>query len=455
MTFGVGRRPERTAIDRHKSIVPRRRNRVVALCVAICACSSPESTLVPTEPVSSVDSDRNILLIIADDLGKDAMPGFAEGAVKPATPTLNSLATQGLTFTNLWVTPTCAPTRASIITGRHGFRTGVTRSGAALSPAETTLQAYIASASDRPYATAVVGKWHLARSASFNPESMGIDYYAGILSADIEDYYAWPLTADGVTTNETGYSTEVLTDLAIDWVQAQDDSWFLWLAYNAPHTPFHVPPAETHAQGTLPPYQQGVNGMPYYMAAIESMDFHIGRLLDSLSPAERAETTVIFIGDNGSPRQAVQAPYTANTAKGSVYQGGINTPMLVSGGQLRRQGTDESVISSTDLFATIAELAGVPVTQIHDSRSFSPLLSAPAPHRDYAFSGIEEAGAGTWTTARGDRFKLIVRPNGDEEMFDLLADPYERTDLIQLGLNPTQATARADLVAWLNGLGTS
>lgn len=435
--------------------MPQQWIRVVALCLAVCACTSPESTLVPTDPISSLDSDRNILLIIADDLGKDAMPGFTEGTLKPATPTLNSLAANGLTFTNLWVTPTCAPTRASIITGRHGFRTGVTRSGAELASTETTLQAYIANTSDRPYKTAVVGKWHLARSPSFNPESMGIDYYAGILSADVDDYYAWPLTADGVTTNETGYSTEVLTDLAIEWVQAQDDSWFLWLAYNAPHTPFHTPPADTHVQGTLPPYQQGMDGLPYYLAAIESMDFHIGRLLDSLSPAERAETTVIFIGDNGSPRQAVQAPYTTSTSKGSVYQGGINTPMLVSGGQLQRQGTDESVISSTDLFATIAELAGVPVTQIHDSQSFSPLLSAAAPHRDYVYSGIEEAGTGMWTAARGDRFKLIVRPNGDEEMFDLLSDPYERTDLMQLGLTPAQAAARADLVAWLGGLGIS
>jgi len=435
--------------------VPQYRNSVLALFLAVCACTSPESTLVPTEPTSSVDSDRNILLIIADDLGKDAMPGFSEGAIKPATPTLNGLATSGLTFTNLWVTPTCAPTRASIITGRHGFRTGVTRSGAALASTETTLQAYIASTSDRPYKTAVVGKWHLARSASFNPESMGIDYYAGVLSSDVDDYYAWPLTPDGVTTTETGYSTEVLTDLAIDWLQAQDDSWFLWLAYNAPHTPFHVPPTDTHVQGTLPPYQPGMDGLPYYMAAIEAMDFHIGRLLDSLSPAERAETTVIFIGDNGSPRQTVQAPYTSGTAKGSVYQGGINTPMLVSGGQLQRQGTDDSVISSTDLFATIAELAGVSVSQIHDSRSFSPLLSAAAPHRDYAYSGIEEAGAGMWTTARGDQYKLIVRPSGEEQLFDLLADPYEGTDLIQLGLNPTQAAARADLVSWLGSLGIS
>lgn len=156
--------------------MPQYRNSVLALFLAVCACTSPESTLVPTEPTSSVDSDRNILLIIADDLGKDAMPGFSERAIKPATPTLNGLATSGLTFTNLWVTPTCAPTRASIITGRHGFRTGVTRSGAALASTETTLQAYIASTSDRPYKTAVVGKWHLARSASFNPESMGIDY---------------------------------------------------------------------------------------------------------------------------------------------------------------------------------------------------------------------------------------------------------------------------------------
>ena len=428
--------------------------RLTVVCTVV-ACTSPEPALSPDEPVSSLDSSRNILLIIADDLGKDAMPGFVEGTLKPNTPTLDVLTSDGLTFENLWVTPTCAPTRASIITGRHGFRTGVTRSGAPLSSAETTLQAYIDSESERPYSTAVVGKWHLSRSASFNPESMGIDYYAGVLTSDVDDYYGWPLTADGVTTTETGYSTEVLTDLAIEWVHTQDKSWFLWLAYNAPHTPFHVPPADTHTQGALPPYQPGMDGLPYYLAAIEAMDFHIGRLLESLSPAERAETTVIFIGDNGSPRQAVQAPYTVNTSKGSVYQGGINTPMLISGGQLSRRGTDGSLISSTDLFTTIAALAGVSVTEAGDSRSFLPLLSAPSPHRDYVYSGIEESGVGVWVTARGERYKLIVHPDGDQEMFDLLTDPYEGTELIQFGLDPAQSAAKADLAAWLSGLGAS
>ena len=435
--------------------MPWHRNGVVAVWLTLCSCTSSDTTAIPADPDGSVDSERNILLIIADDLGKDAMPGFSEGIVKPNTPTLDGLAADGLTFTNLWVTPTCAPTRASIITGRHGFRTGVTRSGAALSSNETILQAFMASTADRRYATAVVGKWHLSRSSSFNPESMGIDYYAGILTADVDDYYAWPLTADGVTTTQTGYTTEVLTDLAIDWVRDQDDSWFLWLAFNAPHTPFHVPPADTHSQGDLGSFQPGTDALPHYMAAIEAMDHHIGRLLDSLSPSERAETTVIFIGDNGSPRQTVQPPYSSGAAKGSVYQGGINTPLLVSGGQLERRGSDASLISSTDLFATIAELAGGSVTEIHDSRSFVPLLRSPGPHRDFVFSAIEEVGTGTWTTARNEQFKLIIDPGGGEEMFDLLADPYEQSDLISRGLTTSESTTRSELIAWLEGLGVS
>ena len=109
----------------------------------------------------------------------------------------------------------------------------------------------------------------------------------------------------------------MLTDLAIDWVRSQEGSWFLWLAYNAPHTPFHVPPAEMHSQGDLPDYAMGMNASPYYMAAIEAMDYQIGRLLDSITTQERDNTTIIFIGDNGTPRRVAQSPYPSDRVKGA------------------------------------------------------------------------------------------------------------------------------------------
>lgn len=420
--------------------------------VTSLGCADGPAPVEPAGASPATDSQRNILFIIADDLGKDAVTGFSEGSVKPNTPHLDGLTATGLTFSNLWVTPSCAPTRAAAITGRYGFRTGVTKSGKALPSSETVVQAYIEQEVGDAYTTAVVGKWHLSRSLSFNPESLGIDYYAGILEAEVDDYFQWPLTEDGVTTTETGYATEVLTDLAIEWVGRQERPWFLWLAYNAPHAPFHAPPAEMHSQGALPEFRTGMDPTAHYMAAVEALDYQLGRLLVSLTPAERAQTTIIFVGDNGSPRAVAQAPYGATTSKGSLYQGGINTPLVVSGRQVTRTGTDDSIINSTDLFATIAELAGVEVSEIGDSKSFLSLLSSGGTHREFAYSAIEEDGGISWTV-RDRRHKLIVRAGGEEEMFDLLADPYEQVDLHDAGLDDSQLQTKATMNAWLVSIG--
>lgn len=414
-----------------------------------CGSGGPvESSSDPT----SADSRNNVLLIIADDMGKDATAGFAEGAVKPRTPHLDALAANGLVFANLWVAPTCAPTRASILTGRYGFRTGVTRSGRSLPPSETTLQRYISEGTGGAYATAVVGKWHLARSPSFNPETLGIDYYAGVIEGNLDDYYSWPLTEDGVATLQAGYNTEVLTDLAIDWIADQDRPWFMWLAYNAPHGPFHVPPAEMHSQGALPEFRPGGDGVRHFMAAIEAMDYQIGRLLDSLTPAERAETTIVFIGDNGSPGQVAQDPYPSRRVKGTLYQGGINTPMYVSGPGVTRRGIEHALVGGTDLFATIAGLAGVEVTEVHDARSLVPLFAAPGSVRPFVYSLIEDDDEVSWTV-RDDRYKLLVGAGGVEQMFDLTLDPYESTDLVGAGLGTEASAARAAMRAWADSIG--
>jgi arylsulfatase B len=297
----------------------------------------------------------------------------------------------------------------------------------------------------------VVGKWHLGGSPTFNPESLGMDFYAGLLTGVAGSYYSWQLTEGGSTVTNTGYITEVLTDKAIDWVKSQDGSWFLWLAYNAPHTPFHVPPAEMYSQGDLPEYVRGMDPLPYYMAAIEAMDYQIGRLLDSMTAVERDDTTIIFIGDNGTPGRVAQSPYSPDRVKGTLYQGGINTPMFVSGNRVTRAGTDDSLINGTDLFATIAQLAGVDNTEIHDSRSFLPLLSAEGPHHQTQYSEMNDGTDDLWTI-RDRRYKLIVNANGPEEMYDLISDPYEVADLLSGTLDEGQSLAKVELEAQLDSI---
>ncbi len=405
-------------------------------------CNEEESLISNINPVESADVP-NILLIIADDMGKDATDGFSEGNIKPTTPTINCIKDTGVSFENCWVYPTCTPTRSSIITGKYGYRTGVKWAGDVMSTSETILQKYIAEETNNEYATAIIGKWHLSGDGMIdNPENFGLDYYAGITGGGVQNYFSWPFTEDEVKTNETEYSSKKFIDLSIDWIEAQNKSWFLWLAFNAPHTPFHVPPSEMHSQGELEEYVDGMDPMPYYMAAIEAMDYQIARLLDSLSEKDRDNTVIIFIGDNGTPNQVAQLPYTSMKAKGSLYQGGINTPLYITGKNVSRSGeVDNNLITSTDLFTTIAEIAGVSVSELHDSRSFKPLLTSTGEHRDFQYSERKSPNQEDWAISNGE-YKLIINIDGDEEMYKLSADPYENENLLDSNLDQEAANAK-------------
>ncbi len=394
----------------------------------------------------------NILLVIADNLGKDAINGYQEGTIKPNTPTIDALRSRGLIFSNFWVHPTCTPTRAAIITGKYGYRIGVKGVGDVLSSSETVIQKYINEKTNDSYATAVVGKWHLSgNDASFNPESFGIDYYAGLIRGTVDNYYQWQLTEDGATSLQTSYATEVFTDLAIQWVNEQSKPWFLWLAYNAPHAPFHVPPGNMHSQGSLPAYVAGMEPLPYYMAAIEAMDFQIGRFLENIPPEERENTLVLFIGDNGTPNQVAQSPYTSSTVKGTLKQGGINTPMFISGKGIARTASEHNLITGTDLFATLAEIAGVSLNEYHDSKSFTSLFSQEGQIRNYQYAELGEGTTDSWTISNGT-YKLFVQSTGNEEMYHIRNDPYEKSNLLNRTLSSVEEQAKLTLETELNNI---
>lgn len=411
------------------------------------SCSKDDNSLVP-----NTSNTPNILFIIADDLGKDAVNGYQEGSIKPSTPNLDNIRNNGLMFSNFWVNPTCTPTRGAIITGKYGYRTGVRGVGDVLNSSETVIQKYINDKTNGAYATAVVGKWHLSgNNTSINPESFGIDYYAGLIRGAVDNYYQWQLTEDGTTSLQTNYTTEVFTDLALDWVNNQDKPWFLWLAYNAPHTPFHVPPSNMHSQGTLPEYVAGMDAIPYYLAAIEAMDFQIGRLLENLSANERDNTVIIFIGDNGTPNQVTQSPYSSSMVKNTLYQGGINVPMFVSGNGVTRRGTDTNLLTGTDLFATIAQIAGVNVSEYQDSKGFKSLFSHVTGIRDFQYSELKDGSTESWTISDGS-YKLLISNTGSEEMYYLTNDPYEQNNLLNGALSITELNVKAQLETELNNI---
>ncbi|WP_299443743.1 sulfatase-like hydrolase/transferase [uncultured Aquimarina sp.] len=416
-----------------------------ACIISILSCKNDDT--ISEETVNPETNQPNILLIIADDMGLDATPGFDEGVIKPNMPNLESFIANGIKFNNLWSAPTCTPTRATILTGKYGVKTGVLAVGDEMPTSETSIQSYLDNNTSQTYSHAVIGKWHLSNDA-MSPTNMGIDYYAGLLNGGVQSYWNWNLTENGVTTISTEYTTTKFTDLAIDWVGAQEKPWFLWLAYNAPHTPFHLPPATLHSQGDLPTDQASIdsNPLPYYMAALEAMDTEIGRLLSSFSEEARANTTIIFIGDNGTPNQVAQSPYNSNRVKGSLYQGGINVPMVVSGyGVNRSNQVENAMINTADVFATVADIANTGTTSIHNSISFKPLLiDANEEERTFIYSEVEGQN-GNGYTVRNETYKLIVFNDGTEGMYNLVEDPYENTNLLNEILSNTESIAKSDL----------
>lgn len=407
------------------------------------------------EPIEETTNNKpNILLIIADDMGLDATPGYSVGTVKPSMPTLTNLMNTGIKFNNIWSNPTCSPTRATILTGKYGFKTGVTKVDIPLSTSETSIQTYLKTNGASEYETAVIGKWHLSRDAS-HPNNMGIDYYAGMLGGGVQSYWNWNLTINGETSNSSEYTTTKLTNLAIDWIDNQSQPWFLWLAYNAPHTPFHLPPSDLHSQGSLPTDQVSIdaNPLPYYLAMIEAMDTEMGRLIASMSQEERNNTVIIFIGDNGTPNQVVQE-YGSQRSKGTVYQGGVNVPMVVSGKNVTQiNEVDNSLINTTDLFATIANIAGISVSEINDSKNFSDLFTiGNSETRTYTFTETERGAGISDYAIRNASHKYILFENGSEAFYDLNANLMENPNLLNSVLSDDDSTMKDLLTNKLNEL---
>ena len=396
-------------------------------------------------------SQPNFLFIISDDQGLDASAQYSISQDLPTTPVIDSLAARGIVFDNAWATPSCTTTRGCIISGQHGVNNGVTTTPALLDTSTLTLQRHLANnQATQSYQSAVIGKWHLAGGNTNNqqthPNEVGVDYYAGNLTGALDSYNDWPLNINGVTSNETTYHTTKVTDLAIDWIEEQNNPWFMWLAYVSPHSPFHLPPEDLHTQtlsGNAADIQN--NPRPYYLAAIEAMDTEIGRLLDSLPAATLDNTMIIFMGDNGTPRAVIDtAAYNNTHGKSSLYEGGVRVPMVVAGFGVNRQNErDDALINTADLFPTVSEAAGIPIPDSVDGRSFMQRLSnATASSREFNYSEFVGDIANGWTV-RNDEMKLIVFADGSRELYNLIEDPREDINLI----NQSQFQSDIDALA--------
>lgn len=379
----------------------------------------PETT---PEVILEEKSAPNILLVISDDQGLDASAQYNFSEDLPTTPVLDRLANTGVVFDNIWATPACTTTRATIITGKYGINSGVNYVPAELSNEHVILQQFLKNNTlTQSYQSAVFGKWHLGggNSIASHPNDVGVDYYAGNLG-NLTDYFNWELTINGQMQTSTQYHTTHITDLAIDWITQQSKPWFAWVAYSAPHSPFHLPPEELHARELSGSTDDITNNRrDYYLAAIESMDAELGRLIDSLDVDVRDNTLIIFIGDNGTPKGVIDTSvFERSHAKGSLYQGGVAVPMVISGkGVSRINERETALVTATDLYATIAEAAGTQISQINDSFSFYSLLSNENYSSENTIYTEFESSEITGWAVRNNAYKLIQFQDGTQELY--------------------------------------
>jgi arylsulfatase B len=409
---------------------------------------------------------NNILLIIADDYGFDSsiLYNTHPAASLPPTPNLVALAQRGVLFRNAYASPLCSPTRACILTGQYGFRTGVGdviagMTDPSITPAHFTLPDAFAANLAAGYALAQFGKWHLGAGANAPSTRAGWTNYAGGLGGAIANYTNWIKAVNGVTNTVTNYATSDVVNDATNWIGARGtNKWFAWVAFNAAHTPNHIPPASL-APGYATNTSQGANRRQFE-AMVEAMDTEIARLL---SAVDTNKTDIIFIGDNGTlggPQSVIQPPFVSTKAKGTLYEGGTRVPFFIAGPSVVNPGrTNTNLVHVVDLFSTVLELAGVNVaattgTNTIDSRSLLPALQGGALSTRYAYVELfnnAAPGAADGRVLRNDRYKLIrFNVSGAEELYDLQADPTELTNLLGSTLSAV-ARSNYNALTWRFG----
>ncbi len=450
------------------------RSVLTAVCTSfvLAACIEPESTPAVAElpAVDEADGEvaaparpRRVLLVIADDLGARSTPMYADDFTDveldtARMPVIEARCGDGVRFRRAWSAPTCSPTRAAMLTGRFNFRNDTVElvgNTTSVLPVDEPTLPRLMQAWQPGTALAQFGKWNLGHSEvnGFDaaPNTMGWPHYAGFLDAAVLDHHAWPRTVDGRTAEVQTYTTTQTVDDTIAWLETlpPEQPWVAWVAFNAPHAPFHAPPSELHdyALDAADPTAAGMPDAdtlrPYFHAATQAMDTELGRLLAWLDAHGQGDTDVIFIGDNGSPPEVLQSFESERHGKGTTYEGGVHVPLCAWGPSVADGGrVVDAPVGAVDVLATLLDLGGAPVDQVlasdtFDSQSLAPVLRDPAATlaRDWAYtessSSLGEYGATRAVLHQDQKLIRFVDVGDTRELYDLAADPLETTDRLQ------------------------
>jgi arylsulfatase A-like enzyme len=374
-----------------------------------------------------VESKPNIVLIITDDQGYGDLGIHGNKDIR--TPNIDGLGAKSCRIDPFLVCPVCSPTRSSLLTGRYTYRTGIvdTFQGRSMMHSdEVTLAEMLGGAG---YKTGIFGKWHLGDNYPLRPQDQGFQECLTIRGGGLgqpsdppggDHYTDATLYRNGAAFKSKGYCTDVFTDGALQFIDANKDKpFFAYIAYNAPHTPLEVP-----AGYPLDPKLPEVTAKVYAM--VQNIDDNVGRLLKKLDELKLADNTIlIFMTDNGPQ----QARYNAGLRglKGTTYEGGIRVPFFLRWpAGLKETRKVEAPFAHIDVVPTLLEAAGVaaPAGIKMDGMSFLPWLKSDkaAPDRTLFFQWHrgDEPEKYRACAARGTRYKAVwSKPDAKPELFDL------------------------------------
>jgi len=341
----------------------------------------------------------NVMVIILDDLGVTDL-GYL-GASHMKTPYIDALAKNGAVFTNWYSNaPVCAPSRASVMSGRYPARAGVPSNGGELTAGMPCLGSLFKGAG---YRTAAIGKWHLGLSANTHPNAHGFDYFYGFLNGCI-DYYShrfyWgeprranfhDLWRNREEIFEDGrYFTERITEETVTFLDSVKGQRFCaYIAQNAPHYPMHAPDKYTARFAHLPLEQR------LYAAMVSAVDDSVGAITEALRRNGQLDNTLlIFVGDNGATteKRAGQGQQYATAGsngkfrgfKFSVFDGGTHVPCVVHWPARVKPRSLSQLAQSMDILPTVLDATGIQAPEGMDGYSLMPALlqDAPSPHKE-------------------------------------------------------------------------
>lgn len=415
----------------------------------------------------------NIVLITADDMGFDDISLHGHPHIK--TPNLDALAQKSVQFSDFTVTPVCSTTRASLLTGRDFYKTGVSgvHGGRDFMHLSETLISEVLQKSG--YKTGTWGKWHLGKTEGYYPWNRGFDegYYAELYRHENSNGYI-----NGQPVQHEKWVSDVITDYAIEFINDnKTHPFFAYLSYLAPHEPWLAPDefVQPLIKKGLRPAIANLYGM------VNEMDFHIGRLMSHLNQQNLLDNTiVIFLSDNGPwwdssnfgamTKQEWQArnPSKMNGNKGQSWQNGIRSPLFVHWPEKWAPAKVERYVDVKDLFPTLVEISGATLNANHKKIDGLSLLNylrgdvaGKNPRETYIGSHdviSNKQNFNQWTPfddvarsqmhykqqligLRTEQYKLLLNPSSDQPsypvatngyvLFDMQQDPKEQVNLFE------------------------